>query len=224
MKLYRCRKTVLRFYPNAGRFIRDYSTNVPEAPRNAFVNLQGKTIAVVDQCKISEEELWVVLELSVAARFLSHLKKYLFLTGTTAQTDEKMKVYWDLENKIKPGPGNRLIPQKMGQLLVTETELETNVTEEEFTLFRVKNGIPLQGVDYDEELVLNLGDDTLVSFTKGCYLGQEIVARVHYRGKAPKKLVVKPEGECGPEELDRMTSKVFDSALGQRVGFVMEIV
>ena len=37
-----------------------------------------------------------------------------------------------------------------------------------------------------EELNLDLGDG--VSFTKGCYTGQEVVARMHYRGKGRKRL------------------------------------
>lgn len=37
-----------------------------------------------------------------------------------------------------------------------------------------------------EELNLDLGDG--VSFTKGCYTGQEVVARMHYRGKGKKRL------------------------------------
>lgn len=39
-----------------------------------------------------------------------------------------------------------------------------------------------------EELNLDLGD--AVSFTKGCYTGQEVVARMHYRGKGKKRLAL----------------------------------
>ena len=41
-------------------------------------------------------------------------------------------------------------------------------------------------VDDDEELLLNIFPDGYVSYTKGCYLGQEIIARVHYRAKPSK--------------------------------------
>lgn len=206
----------------AARFIQDYSTNTAQSPRNAFVNLQGKIIAVVDQHKINEEELWLVVERAAAPRLMTHLDKYLFLTGTTIALDKKKKVYWDLENKIKPAAGDLLIPQKTGQLLVTEAELETNVSEEEFTFFRLKNNLPFQEADYGQEMVLNLADDTLISFTKGCYLGQEIVARVHYRAKPPKKLVVKMFRDCTAEEQKCLTSRATDPDTGEIYGFIFE--
>jgi hypothetical protein len=36
-----------------------------------------------------------------------------------------------------------------------------------------------------------------VSFTKGCYVGQENTARMHHRGKVNRRLVVAPLGETG---------------------------
>ena len=206
MKLYLCSKTVLRFYPAAGKFINDYSTNVAEAPRNAFVDLHGRIVAVVDQQKINVDEVWIILETRCVERLLSHLKKYLSLSETTLEKLDAKKVYWDLEAH-KP--------------IVTDQSMPEVVSEEEFTRYRVQNNLRLQGVDYDDEMILNLADDTLVSYTKGCYLGQEIVARVHYRGRAPKKIVVRSENECTPEESARMTSKVWDPVRSQTVGFVL---
>lgn len=37
-----------------------------------------------------------------------------------------------------------------------------------------------------------------VSFTKGCYVGQENTARMHHRAKVNRRLVVAPLGEPGP--------------------------
>lgn len=36
-----------------------------------------------------------------------------------------------------------------------------------------------------------------VSFAKGCYVGQENTARMHYRAKVNRRLVVAPIGEAG---------------------------
>ena len=58
-------------------------------------------------------------------------------------------------------------------------------------------------------MLLNVADEAWVSYTKGCYLGQEIVARVHFRSKPPKKLVVRSEGEA---DTALLTSKVKDPA------------
>jgi folate-binding protein YgfZ len=60
-----------------------------------------------------------------------------------------------------------------------------------FNTTRIEAGRPLFGVDFDETILpAETGQlSRAVSFTKGCYLGQEIVARMHARGQAAKQLV-----------------------------------
>jgi folate-binding protein YgfZ len=56
-------------------------------------------------------------------------------------------------------------------------------------ILRVEAGIPRYGVDFSEEnLLLETGLDHAVSFSKGCYLGQEVVERIRSRGHVNKKL------------------------------------
>jgi folate-binding protein YgfZ len=62
--------------------------------------------------------------------------------------------------------------------------------EEAAEIVRVECGRPRYGVDLDagtipQEAGLN---ERAVSFTKGCYVGQETVARLHYRGKPNRHL------------------------------------
>jgi glycine cleavage system T protein len=54
---------------------------------------------------------------------------------------------------------------------------------------RIEAAIPVYGVDVDEtNMLLETGMDDVVSFTKGCYTGQEAVAMATYRGHISKKL------------------------------------
>jgi folate-binding protein YgfZ len=63
------------------------------------------------------------------------------------------------------------------------------VGEQAQNILRVEAGIPRYGIDFDEEnLLLEVGLDDAVSFTKGCYLGQEVVERIRSRGHVNKKL------------------------------------
>lgn len=64
-----------------------------------------------------------------------------------------------------------------------------------FERLRIEAGWPLFGVDYDSDhFPQETGLDDAVSYTKGCYLGQEIVARIHYRGGVNKRLrTLRPE-------------------------------
>jgi folate-binding protein YgfZ len=63
------------------------------------------------------------------------------------------------------------------------------LSEETLEVLRIENGEPKYGVDMDETtVVLETGLDEAVSFNKGCYIGQEIIARIHFRGHVAKKL------------------------------------
>ncbi len=54
---------------------------------------------------------------------------------------------------------------------------------------RIEKGQPLYGQDYGpDNFPQETGLDDAVSYTKGCYLGQEIVARIHYRGGVNRHL------------------------------------
>lgn len=59
-----------------------------------------------------------------------------------------------------------------------------------FDRWRIESGRPLFGVDFGPD---NFPQETgleeqAVSYTKGCYLGQEVVARIHYRGGVNRHL------------------------------------
>ena len=102
--------------------------------------------------------------------------------------EETLKVYFDLDGSYKTSQGEWTVPQKKGQLILTPKELPATVTEEEFKKFRLKIGLPVQGLDFDNEMLLCVGDEEYVSYTKGCYLGQEVVERIRSRGHVNKKL------------------------------------
>ncbi len=56
-------------------------------------------------------------------------------------------------------------------------------------LLRIESGIPRFGTDMDEETVVpEIALDGLISYEKGCYIGQEVIARIHFRGKVAKEL------------------------------------
>jgi folate-binding protein YgfZ len=57
-------------------------------------------------------------------------------------------------------------------------------------VLRVESGRPRYGVDLDDSVIPQEAglNDRAVSFTKGCYVGQETVARLHYRGKPNRHL------------------------------------
>jgi len=104
------------------------------------------------------------------------------------------------------------------------------VTEADIRLVRIENGKPLFGEDIRET---SLPQETqqmhAVSFTKGCYLGQEIVERIRAQGHVNKKLVrVEIDSADAPAsgtklsakgaEAGELTSAVYSPESGKVVG------
>lgn len=99
---------------------------------------------------------------------------------------------------------------------------------------RVGNGVPVFGTDFGpDHFPQESGlEAAAVSYTKGCYLGQEVIARIHYRGRAnraARRLLF--EGEAPPpagarllhdgEEVGTVGSAVASPAAGGAVGIAV---
>jgi folate-binding protein YgfZ len=65
-----------------------------------------------------------------------------------------------------------------------------SVSDAAAEIVRVESGRPRYGIDLDESTIPQEADlnERAVSFTKGCYVGQETVARLYYRGKPNRHL------------------------------------
>lgn len=107
----------------------------------------------------------------------------------------------------------------------------TVVSKEVEEILRIEAGIARYGVDMDEtNVVTETNLDDAVSFTKGCYLGQEIIVRIKHRGHVAKKLtglrfqtdqLIEPGTvirSVGDKEIGRVTSATFSPKLETAVG------
>ena len=110
-----------------------------------------------------------------------------------------------------------------------EVDLDT------YEVVRVEDGVPKFLVDMNEETIpLEAGiEDRAISFTKGCYVGQEVIVRVTHRGggRVARKLVRWKAGAFAPEvplgearilngdrDIGRVTSAVVSPAQSAIVG------
>jgi len=90
---------------------------------------------------------------------------------------------------------------------------------------RVERGRPRYGLDMDDATIPQEAglNERAVSFTKGCYVGQETVARLHYRGKPNRHLrglrLARP-AETGQELRlgTRSAGRVGSAAVSPRFG------
>jgi folate-binding protein YgfZ len=112
-----------------------------------------------------------------------------------------------------------------GEEVLDERPSGDEVDEEQLERWRIESGIPRWGREIDDRILpAEAGlDETHVSFSKGCYPGQEPIARQRYRGKVNRKLrVLEIDGDAAPgdellldgKKVGRITSTVPGVALG----------
>ncbi|MFM7322575.1 MAG: YgfZ/GcvT domain-containing protein [Armatimonadota bacterium] len=99
----------------------------------------------------------------------------------------------------------------------------------EWLRWRISVGMPVHGIDFDSRtLAMESGQvGRAIHFRKGCYIGQEIVARIDARGKVHRTIV--PLDTVGADdpgapltlsgrEVGRITSHIVDAELRTGVG------
>jgi folate-binding protein YgfZ len=96
---------------------------------------------------------------------------------------------------------------------VLDAELEATLDEDDLEALRIRAGTPRFGREIDDRVLPAEAGlvERAVSLTKGCYPGQEPIARLHYRGHANRGLrVLAVEGDelPGPDEELRLGEKV----------------
>ena len=92
------------------------------------------------------------------------------------------------------------------------------VAEAAVEALRVERGRPRYGIDLDDSVIPQEAglNERAVSFTKGCYVGQETVARLYYRGKPNRQL----RGLRLSSAVDAGEELVFQDRVVGRVGTV----
>ncbi len=102
-----------------------------------------------------------------------------------------------------------------------------------FHRLRVEAGVPWVGAELDDRVLPNQANlEHAVSFTKGCYVGQEAVAKLHYLGRSSRRLVGLLLGDVPPPARDtelradgrpvgRITSAVPSPTRGETIAIAM---
>lgn len=205
MRLYKLNDTILSIKGNASGFLNGLTSNTLDAPLNAFLNQHGRIIATFRQQRISDDEFLMSVPSIAADNLLKHLERYARLSNVKMEAVNQ-NVFMDLDTF---------------KIVILSGKRPNDVSDEEFILFRLDHRIPLMGIDYQaDEFILNVHEYDYVSYTKGCFLGQEPVAKVHNRSRPSRKLVVQFEDQCSPEEAAKLTSKVPDPDSGRPKGFL----
>jgi folate-binding protein YgfZ len=107
-----------------------------------------------------------------------------------------------------------------------DDDLAPTVDDEELERARIEAGVPAWGKELDETILpAEAGlDRTHISFTKGCYPGQEPVARLHHRGHPNRALrLLDVESAQRGEEIcagERVVGRITSAVSGVALGYV----
>jgi len=217
-------------------------TSPPVARRpRAFVRVSGpdaedylQRLVSNDVEVLQEGDSCEALLLTAKARVIAPLRvlrrgsdDFLLLTepelGDTVRT-ELLRMRFAAKVEIVPEEHESWLVLGEGEVL-DDRPPGDEVSEEELERWRIESAIPRWGREIDDRVLpAEAGlDETHISFTKGCYPGQEPIARQHYRGKVNRRLrVLELDGDAPPgtellidgKTVGRITSSVAGLALG----------
>ncbi len=174
---------------------------------------QGKVVAFLRVLRVGEEEVVLETDADFGQAVIERLTRF------------KLRVKCDLDpldwrcvavrgpashEAVENGAGTMVVadwPGLPGADLVGEAPAAPSAVPvcslEAYEAVRIEAGIPVMGREIDEKTIpAEVGVvDRSVSFTKGCYTGQELVARIDSRGgNVPRhlRLIVVCDGESAP--------------------------
>jgi folate-binding protein YgfZ len=161
----------------------------------ALLTPQGKWLA--DFFVLSDgERLLLDAEAAQAEDVARRLARYKLRSAVTV-TPVPLGVHaaWDGAPALPPGvtaaPDPRL--PAAGWRILADQPLPANATADDWDRHRLSLGLPdgSRDLETDRTVLLEAGFDELagVSWTKGCYMGQELTARTKYRGLVKRRLV-----------------------------------
>lgn len=179
---------------------------------------QGKVVSHFRVRRLAEDRLSLDIEAGFGAALEATLRRYLIRTKCTLTLKADQLVFWSLvEPESAESPADEIIGAHplLGGFDVVRAETSPGSVGSpgsEFEVIRIRAGCPAMGAELNDSSIPN-GTGLLrwaVSFTKGCYLGQELVERIDSRGgSAPARLVrltfLTPPSLADPEKSKAIT-------------------
>jgi folate-binding protein YgfZ len=207
--------------PDAEDFLqRMLSNDVTEAPcRAMLLTPKARLIAPLVVVRRGDEDFLLLTEPSLGEAVSATLLRARFAAKVEIEPEQHTSVVVFGEDGGIPNdelgePGSELL----------DAGVAPTLTADEVERTRIESGTPAWGKELDDTILpAEAGlDATHVSFTKGCYPGQEPIARLHHRGKVNRSLRAlevagaEPGDEIrhGEKVVGRITSAVADRALG----------
>ena len=206
--------------PDAEDFLqRMLSNDVTEAPcRAMLLTPKARLIAPLVVVRRADDDFLLLTEPGLGETVGATLLRARFAAKVEIEPEEHTSVVvfgedGGIPNEELGEPGSELL----------DADVAPTLSADEVERIRIESAAPAWGKELDDTILpAEAGlDETHVSFTKGCYPGQEPIARLHYRGQANRALRVlevvgaEPGDEIRHRDkvVGRITSAVADRAL-----------
>jgi folate-binding protein YgfZ len=195
--------------PDAARYLQgqlsqDVVAMVGDSAWSFLLAPTGKVDVWLRVHRIDSESYALETDPGYGDLILNRLKRFLLRTKATIAEPQRCALVqhrWDssLVRLGGDGPDGALVATPVGPLVAGRDELFIDaslsdrrlsvvdaVANEAMIRYRIAHGIPAMGTELTEDTIPGeVGAwviDVSVSFTKGCYTGQELVARIDSRG------------------------------------------
>ena len=172
----------------------DIAQAVPgQAVWAAFLTPQGKWLADFF-IQADGDRVLLEVERAQTAMLIPRLSRYRLRAKVAIAPADEYGVYAAWGEPAPPPPAARdpRLPEA-GWRILSKAPIETNATAEDYDSHRLRLGLPDGSRDMESEksILLEAGFDELhgVSWSKGCYMGQELTARTTDRGLIKRRLV-----------------------------------
>ena len=160
----------------------------------AFCNPKGRVIATCQLFEI-QSAIAIIVPKSMEDILIKRLNLFKLRAKVSIDKTSKFSSYCIKNNKLFDG----IVTISRDLLKTDHTEIIGKFKSDNCFLSatawreaRVKNGIIDIGIENTEKFtphMLNLDMTDAISFKKGCYVGQEIIARTHHIGKVKRRAV-----------------------------------
>lgn len=176
-------------------FLQGLVTNDVAGELPAYAGLltpQGKTLFGFIVWPAGDGELLLDCEADAADDLIQRLSLYRLRRKIAIERDDTLGVYWQPELGDGGAPDPRLAD--LGQRWIAKVSECDESADAAWTRHRLSLGVPEGRAELGDVLWLeaNAADLNGVSFSKGCYVGQENTARMNWRQKVNRRLVVVP--------------------------------
>ena len=162
-----------------------------------LLTAKARVIATATVWRRDDDDFLLLTEPELGERLLGELRRFRFAAKAAIEPEEHVSTLVLGEASVGAIP-NSDYGVSAFELLDGVPEGAGEIGSDELELLRIRARTPRFGRELDDRVLpAEAGlDERAVSFTKGCYPGQEPVARLHYRGHANRGLrVLELEGD-----------------------------